>query len=120
MHGQRPRVFISYSHDSPEHRKRVLSLAERFRADGVDAQIDQYVQGTPLEGWARWIRNQLASANFILLVCTETYYRRFCGCLKLISFSSPCLHSASARSATPLERCYWKMRASTYSRMHGC
>jgi len=79
MHGQRPRVFISYSHDSPEHRKRVLSLAERFRADGVDAQIDQYVQGTPLEGWARWMRNQLASANFILLVCTETYYRRFCG-----------------------------------------
>ena len=79
MHGQRPRVFISYSHDSPEHRKRVLSLAERFRADGVDAQIDQYAQGTPLEGWARWMRNQLASANFILLVCTETYYRRFCG-----------------------------------------
>ena len=25
------------------------------------------------------MRNQLASANFILLVCTETYYRRFCG-----------------------------------------
>jgi hypothetical protein len=57
----------------------VLSLAERLRADGVDAQIDQYVQGTPLEGWIRWIRNQLASADFILLVCTETYYRRFCG-----------------------------------------
>jgi formylglycine-generating enzyme required for sulfatase activity len=54
-------------------------LAERLRADGVDAQIDQYVQGTPLEGWARWMRNQLASADFILLVCTETYYQRFCG-----------------------------------------
>jgi formylglycine-generating enzyme required for sulfatase activity len=79
MQGQRARVFISYSHDSAEHRKRVLSLAERLRADGVDAQIDQYVQGTPLEGWARWMRNQLASADFILLVCTETYYRRFCG-----------------------------------------
>jgi formylglycine-generating enzyme required for sulfatase activity len=79
MQGQRPKVFISYSHDSAEHRKRVLSLAERLRADGVDAQIDQYVQGTPLEGWARWMRHQLASADFILLVCTETYHGRFCG-----------------------------------------
>jgi len=79
MQSQRSKVFISYSHDSAEHRKRVLSLAERLRADGVDAQIDQYVQGVPLEGWARWVRNQLASADFILLVCTETYYRRFCG-----------------------------------------
>lgn len=79
MQGHRPRVFISYSHDSAGHQKRVLSLAERLRADGVDAQIDQYVHGTPLEGWARWMRNQLASADFILLVCTETYYRRFCG-----------------------------------------
>ena len=54
-------------------------MAERLPADGVDAQIDHYVQGAPLEGRARWMRNQLASANFILLVCTETYYRRFCG-----------------------------------------
>lgn len=79
MAGLRPRVFISYSHDSAGHQKRVLSLAERLRADGVDAQIDQYIQGTPLEGWARWMRNQLASADFILLICTETYYRGFCG-----------------------------------------
>jgi hypothetical protein len=79
MQGQRPRVFISYSHDSAGHQRRVLSLAERLRADGIDAQIDQYVQGTPPEGWARWMRNQLAGADFILLVCTETYYRRFCG-----------------------------------------
>jgi hypothetical protein len=74
-----PKVFISYSHDSPEHRQRVLALSERLRTDGIDAQLDQYVAGTPKAGWPRWMLNQLDWANFVLLVCTETYYKRFRG-----------------------------------------
>jgi hypothetical protein len=74
-----PRVFISYSHDSPEHAQHVLELAERLRKDGVNARLDQYVAGTPPEGWPRWMLNQLDWAEFVLLVCTETYYRRFRG-----------------------------------------
>src|SRR5271166_1910189 len=71
-----PRVFISYSHDSREHERRVLGLAERLRKDGVDAQLDQYVPGTPPEGWPRWIADQLNWAELVLVVCTETYYSR--------------------------------------------
>jgi tetratricopeptide (TPR) repeat protein len=74
-----PKVLISYSHDSPEHAQHVLELAERLRKDGVDAQLDQYVAGTPPEGWPRWMLNQLNRAEFVLVVCTETYYRRFRG-----------------------------------------
>jgi Flp pilus assembly protein TadD len=74
-----PRIFISYSHDSPEHARRVLGLAERLRVEGVDAQIDQYVAGTPPRGWPRWMADQLDSAQFVLVVCTETYHRRFLG-----------------------------------------
>ncbi len=33
------KVFNSYSHDSPEHSERVLALANRLRALGVDAGI---------------------------------------------------------------------------------
>lgn len=73
------RVFISYSHDSPEHEKWVLALSERLRKDGIDAQVDQYINGTPSNGWARWTLDQLDEAAFVLLVCTETYYRRFRG-----------------------------------------
>jgi hypothetical protein len=36
-----PRVFISYSHDSPDHRDRVFGIADRLRADGINAIIDQ-------------------------------------------------------------------------------
>jgi hypothetical protein len=74
-----PRVFISYSHDSTEHTETVLSLAQRLRQDGIDAWIDQYENGTPEEGWPRWMLNRLDWAETVLLVCTETYYRRFRG-----------------------------------------
>ena len=73
------RVFITYSHDSPEHRHRVLALAERLRKDGVDAQLDQYVAGTPAKGWPRWMEDRLEWAQFVLVICTETYQRRFLG-----------------------------------------
>ena len=79
MAPQPPKVFISYSHDSLEHARRVLGLAERLRKDGVDTEIDQYVAGTPTEGWPRWMLDRLDWADFILSVCTETYYRRFRG-----------------------------------------
>jgi len=72
-------VFISYSHDSDEHQERVLGLAKRLRQDGVDARIDQYVNGTPEQGWPRWMLDRFDEASFILVVCTETYYRRFRG-----------------------------------------
>jgi SEFIR domain len=58
-----PRVFISYSHDSTEHAEVVLALAQRLRQDGVDAWIDQYENGTPEEGWPRWMLNRLEWAE---------------------------------------------------------
>jgi hypothetical protein len=70
-----PRVFISYSHDSPEHQDQVLELADRLRADGVDAIIDQYVQSPP-EGWPAWCEAEIDKADFVLMVCTEIYLPR--------------------------------------------
>jgi hypothetical protein len=72
-------LFISYSHDSPEHREKVLSLSERLRDDGYETRLDQYIHGTPDEKWPRWMLNQLDEAAFVLVICTETYYRRFRG-----------------------------------------
>lgn len=74
-----PMIFISYSHDSEEHRDKVLALAERLREDGLDAQLDQYVKGAPEQGWPRWMLDQIDAAEFVLCVCTPTYYRRFRG-----------------------------------------
>ena len=71
-------VFLSYSHDSPEHADRVLALANRLRADGFDAALDQY-EVSPPEGWPLWMERQIRDADFVLLVCTPTYLRRVMG-----------------------------------------
>ena len=73
------RVFISYSHDSPEHADRVLALADRLRQDGIDCILDQYFLGSPDEGWPRWMERQMRDANFVLMICTPTYLRRVMG-----------------------------------------
>jgi len=72
-------VFISYSHDSDAHRERVLALSERLREDGIETVLDQYENGAPKQGWPRWMLDQLDAAEFVLVVCTETYYRQFRG-----------------------------------------
>ena len=44
----------------------------------MDARIDQY-EPWPAEGWPRWMERHLREANFVLMVCTETYHRRVTG-----------------------------------------
>ena len=70
-----PKVFISYSHDSTEHAERVLELSNRLRRDGVDCMIDQYRRRTEA-GWTLWMEKQIENSDFVLMVCTETYFRR--------------------------------------------
>jgi hypothetical protein len=70
------RVFISYSHDSGAHAQRVLGLADQLRADGLDVRLDQYVAHPP-EGWPQWTQRQVVECEFVLLVCTPTYRRRY-------------------------------------------
>ncbi len=70
--------FISYSHDSDSHRKRVLGLSERLRADGIATILDRNVEkGSPPEVWPCWMMNCVNAAAHVLCVCTETYRRRF-------------------------------------------
>lgn len=72
------KVLISYSHDSQEHMQFCLELSDRLRNDGIDCQIDQY-EMSPTGGWAQWTLSQIKNADFVLVVCTETYARRFEG-----------------------------------------
>jgi len=68
-------VFISYSHDTPEHTQRVLQLANALRGHGIDVELDQYHVRPPL-GWPRWCEEQLQKTAFVLVICTETYRQR--------------------------------------------
>jgi len=71
-----PKVFISYSHDGEAHETRVLDLTNRLRDEGVDAEIDQH-EVSPPEGWPTWCERWIKQADFVVMVCTEFYLRRF-------------------------------------------
>lgn len=72
------RVFISYAQESEAHKAWVLGLAARLRAGGVDAWIDQY-EPFPTNGWRAWMDGQIQRADWVLVVCTKEYLRRFNG-----------------------------------------
>jgi hypothetical protein len=71
------KVFISYSWDSKEHKDKVYHLAQALRDDGIDCTIDQFVQSP--DNWDRWMLDQIDESAFVLIVCTERYYRRYRG-----------------------------------------
>ena len=70
-----PKVFISYSHIDDNFERKMLLFADRLRVDGIDANIDLY-EPAPKEGWPRWMENQIAKADFVLVVCNESYWKK--------------------------------------------
>jgi predicted transcriptional regulator len=70
-----PKVFVSYSHDSPQHKSWVLDLATRLRSSGVDAVIDQW-DLRPGDDLAHFMETQLTAADRVLMVCTEKYVQK--------------------------------------------
>lgn len=83
-----PTIFISYSHDNKEwalkngdpdtHRNRVFTLVEKLESEGIQCVIDRRFVN-PVEGWARWMMNGIEDADFVLVIASETYNRRFRG-----------------------------------------
>lgn len=70
----RNRLFISYSHDSPEHDRWVLDLAQRLHRDGFECVIDQDPP-RPSGGWLNWMSRWIDESDVVLVICTE----RYCG-----------------------------------------
>src|ERR1043166_7750162 len=70
-----PKAFISYSHDSQDHKKWVLDFATRLRNAGVDAILDQW-ELRPGDDLPHFMERHLAAADRVLMVCTENYVKK--------------------------------------------
>ncbi len=70
-----PRVFISYSHDSPEHKGWVLDLATRLRNNGVDAVIDMW-ELQPGGDLPHFMETNIAAAKYVVMICTSRYVEK--------------------------------------------
>ena len=69
---ENPKVFISYSHDSPEHKRWVSELAARLRHNGIDAILDQWDLG-PGDDITLFMESGLRDSDRVLVICTDTY-----------------------------------------------
>ena len=69
---ENPKVFISYSHDSPEHKRWVSELAARLRHNGIDAILDQWDLG-PGDDITLFMETGLRDSDRVLVICTDTY-----------------------------------------------
>jgi hypothetical protein len=67
------RTFVSYSHDSEDHKRLVLGFADQLRKQGIDCILDQYEE-SPEEGWPRWMEAELGRSSNVLVVCSKGYF----------------------------------------------
>ncbi len=70
-----PKVFISYSWESEEHKLWVRTLAERLTKNGVNTRLDQW-HIVPGQSLTQFMEAEAQSCDFALIVCTKDYSRK--------------------------------------------
>jgi hypothetical protein len=70
-----PKLFVSYSHDSEQHKDWVLTLATRLMGNGVDVILDQWdlTLGADLP---KFMEHGLTDAYRVLAICTDAYVQK--------------------------------------------
>lgn len=68
----RLRVFVSYAHDSEEHKICVLQFCRLLRRHGVDAWLDRY-DGDERRDWYAWYVDQVAVSDYVLVIASPGY-----------------------------------------------
>jgi hypothetical protein len=71
-----PRVFITYAHDTPEHKALVERFATFLRGViGLDVHLDSWYDNVRRD-WSLWATQHLSEADFILVIASGEYKRR--------------------------------------------
>lgn len=73
--GSAPVVFISYSHDTREHKMWVLEVAQQLYKAGIDIILDQWELRAG-DDTAKFMERSVKRAERVLMICTETYVRK--------------------------------------------
>ncbi len=70
-----PKAFISYSHDSVEHKAWVYALATRLREKGVDVNMDEFGV-EPGDDLPKYMERSIQEADRVLMICTPAYVQK--------------------------------------------
>ena len=72
---ENPKVFISYSHDTPEHKQWVSELAAKLRRNGVEPILDQWYLDLN-QDLTQFAESGIRTADRVLVICTDSYVRK--------------------------------------------
>ncbi len=72
-----PKVFVTYSWDSPEHQEWVRVLVNTLRTkDGIDAMIDEHIMQRETVNLNKMMVDNIYKSDFVVIVLTENYARK--------------------------------------------
>ncbi|OAI27730.1 toll/interleukin-1 receptor domain-containing protein [Methylomonas koyamae] len=75
MDDQAPKVFISYSHDSPDHKRWVADLASKLMENGINTILDQW-ELRPGDDVPKFMERNVRRCDRVLMICTESYVHK--------------------------------------------
>ncbi|MGW5054751.1 toll/interleukin-1 receptor domain-containing protein [Actinokineospora sp. NPDC004072] len=71
--GDGPKVFVSYAHDSIDHRTQVLRLCELLARLNIRVTADFWAEDRRRD-WAAWTTGQIVTADYVLVVASPRYH----------------------------------------------
>lgn len=67
-----PRVFVSYAHDSDEHKAAVRALCDLLLHEGVNVLVDQ-AEPEVRQDWRRWMTTGIYRSDRVVVVASPAY-----------------------------------------------
>ncbi len=71
----KPKIFISYSHESDEWKEQIQLFVNSMRIHGLECIFDKYTPENPL--WSDWMREGVYNSDYIFIFCTQFYKEKF-------------------------------------------
>ncbi|MGW4057939.1 toll/interleukin-1 receptor domain-containing protein [Amycolatopsis sp. NPDC004747] len=66
------RVFVSYTHDSPEHKDQVLAFSEFLVENSIDVTLDRW-HLAHRQDWYTWAIDGIENADHVIVVASARY-----------------------------------------------
>jgi hypothetical protein len=77
----RNQVFISYRHESTEHKEAVRRLGTLLSQAKIPVQLDQFFlennPGGPDEGWPKWCEDSAIESKCVLIIASEGWFAAY-------------------------------------------
>jgi hypothetical protein len=66
------KAFVSYAHESAEHKNQVLAFATLLRQNGVEAVLDLWAADARID-WYAWALKEMTEADYVVVVASGKY-----------------------------------------------